>query len=217
MNDFVTKIWDSWREGGWTMVPLALVALALYGSSVKMLFDLSRRGFRKVRETNLREMVQDPSKARGDLGEIVRYTQDDVRSLEEISTRFAEVTSAQIPEIDRKLGFVNVLVSTAPLLGLLGTVLGMLVTFQAISSGGTKMVDAMARGISEALITTEMGLLVALPGMILAYMVRRRRNEYAGVLATLESLTLRKFRVSFSGMTGVFYKKDGELAGAGIE
>ena len=53
-----------------------------------------------------------------------------------------------------------------------------------------KTADLIASGISEALITTEMGLLVALPGYALAYLVKARRDEYEAFLARLESFTL---------------------------
>jgi biopolymer transport protein ExbB/TolQ len=94
---------------------------------------------------------------------------------------------------------VIVLVSAAPLMGLLGTVLGMLTTFEGIAAGGGRMVDGIARGISEALITTEMGLLIALPGLVLSYWVRRKRNDYVAFLARLESLTLQHHRRRFEG------------------
>jgi biopolymer transport protein ExbB len=208
MNELWLKILASWRDGGWVMVPLALVAIGLYASALRALLELSARGFRNLSEDRLRNLVFKPAAAEGNLAEIVRYTQDDVKSLEEISARFSEVSAAELPCIDRRLGIIQVLVGAAPLLGLLGTVLGMLTTFSAIAAGGSRMVDAMAKGISEALITTEMGLLVALPGMILAYLLRRRRNEYAAVLATLESFTLRKFRKELGGMTAIFTRKD---------
>jgi biopolymer transport protein ExbB len=212
MNEIGHRIVESWKDGGWTMIPIALVALGLYSGAIRVLSELSRRGFRKLSEPVLQQMVDRPETAAGNLGEIVRYTQEEVTSLDEIANRFSEVTAAEIPHIDRRVTWINVLVAAAPLLGLLGTVLGMLVTFNAIAAGGSSMVDAMAGGISEALITTEMGLLVALPGMILVYLVRRRRNEYAGVLATLESMTLRKHRQNFHGMTGYYVRAPGSRA-----
>jgi len=75
----------------------------------------------------------------------------------------------------------------------------MLTTFRGIALGGGKMVDTIARGISEALITTEMGLLIALPGLILSYWVRRKRNDYVAFLARVQSLTLQQFRRPRSG------------------
>ena len=210
MENMLVKIWRSWVDGGSVMIPLAIVAIGLYAGGFNLLAYLKRRRFTPASEAQLREWVEHPDRAEGEVGEIIRYTQDGVRSLNDISKRFEEVTAAKIPEVDRRLVFLNVLVAAAPLLGLLGTVMGMLVTFKAIAQGGGKTVDAMAGGISQALITTEMGLLIALPGMFIAYLVRRRRNEYVGFLASLESISLRHFhrQFHFHGMTRVFTRSD---------
>lgn len=206
LTSMLQRIWESWVAGGWTMIPIALVALTLYASGVHLLTTLNRRTVGRVRDEDIRAWVVNPDQAPGELAEVLRYTQDDVSSLDDAANRFKEVEATRVPDLDRRLASVNVLVGAAPLLGLLGTVLGMLVTFRAIAVGGGTMVDAMAKGISEALITTEMGLLVAVPGMVLAYMIRRKRNEYVGLLARLESFTLRHLRVRLHGMTRVFVR-----------
>jgi biopolymer transport protein ExbB len=210
MTNILEKVWSSWVDGGWTMIPLAAVAMGLYAGGFHLLLYLKRRRFEPASQSQILQWVRQPETAEGEVGEIIRYTQDGAKSLNEISKRFAEITAAKVPEVDRRLVFLNVLVAAAPLLGLLGTVLGMLTTFRAIATGGGKTVDAMAVGISEALITTEMGLLIALPGMLLAYLIRRRRNEYVGFLASLETVTLRHFRrqFQFHGMTRVFKRSD---------
>ncbi|MBX3734468.1 MAG: MotA/TolQ/ExbB proton channel family protein [Verrucomicrobiae bacterium] len=210
METPLLKIWHSWHAGGWTMIPIALVAAGLYITGIHLWFFMQRRRFARVEPEQLRQWVQNPSTAEGEVGEVVRYTQDGVNSLPAISSRFAEVMNARIPDVDRRITTLNVLVAAAPLLGLLGTVLGMLVTFRGIAAGGGKTVDVMAQGISTALITTEMGLLVALPGMLIVYLVKRSRNQYVAFLTSLESLTLRHFRSvhSMHGMTRVFTRKD---------
>lgn len=76
--------------------------------------------------------------------------------------------------LDRYLSVIGVLAKTAPLLGLLGTVLGMITTFDIISFYGTGNAKAMAGGISEALITTQTGLLVAIPGLYMSNFLKRR-------------------------------------------
>jgi biopolymer transport protein ExbB len=106
------------------------------------------------------------------------------------------VLASKFPAIQRQLMFMNVLISAAPLLGLLGTVLGMIHTFQAIASGGGKLTEAMASGISEALITTEVGLLIAIPGLFVTYVIRRRQHEYEAFLGKLESFTVQHLRMS---------------------
>jgi biopolymer transport protein ExbB len=80
-------------------------------------------------------------------------------------------------ELARSLSSISVLATVAPLLGLLGTVIGMIETFNVISVFGTGNAKAMAHGISVALITTETGLLVAIPGVFLAAMLWRRSKR----------------------------------------
>jgi biopolymer transport protein ExbB len=75
------------------------------------------------------------------------------------------------------LSVIGVLAAIAPLLGLLGTVTGMIATFDVLAVFGTGNARAMAGGISEALITTQTGLLVAIPGLYMkGFLDRRVRN-----------------------------------------
>ena len=87
--------------------------------------------------------------------------------------------------LDRYLGLIGVLARVAPLLGLLGTILGMMRTFTIISLFGTGNPKAMAAGISEALITTQTGLLVAIPGLYMYGFLARRADNLKHRLASL--------------------------------
>ena len=105
--------------------------------------------------------------------------------------RIDEVRLALLSLIDRRSQFVKTLVAAAPLLGLLGTVLGMLQTFFGIStSGGGETAGVVASGISEALVTTQTGLTIALPGLFIVMLIQRKRQALEAQLARLESLTL---------------------------
>ena len=77
----------------------------------------------------------------------------------------------------RHIGAIAVLAAVAPLLGLLGTVGGMITTFTVIAKFGTGNAKALASGISEALITTQTGLVVAVPGLFLASYLQRRSDR----------------------------------------
>ncbi len=80
-------------------------------------------------------------------------------------------------DIDRMLCLIGVLAGIAPLLGLLGTVVGMMGVFDVIAMFGTGNAKAMAGGISEALITTQTGLFVAIPGLYMwNFLARRAEN-----------------------------------------
>jgi biopolymer transport protein ExbB len=95
----------------------------------------------------------------------------------------------QIPLLWRHINTLLMLSSVAPLLGLLGTVAGMISTFEVIGQFGTGNAQALAGGISQALITTETGLLIAVPGLFAAYMMRRRiRREHQKLLGLKEAV-----------------------------
>lgn len=72
------------------------------------------------------------------------------------------------------LSTVVVLGTIAPLLGLLGTIMGMITTFEAVSDFGLGNARAMAEGISEAMITTRTGLIIAIPGLLVAHFIKRK-------------------------------------------
>jgi biopolymer transport protein ExbB len=79
--------------------------------------------------------------------------------------------------VERYIKSIAILATVAPLLGLLGTVSGMITTFLVIATSGTGDAKALASGISEALITTQTGLVVAVPGLFLANYLRRRTDK----------------------------------------
>ena len=87
------------------------------------------------------------------------------------------------PKLERFLPFIAVTAGTAPLLGLLGTVTGMITTFKLITIFGTGDAKSLSTGISEALITTEFGLIVAIPSLIFHALLSRKAK---GVLGSME-------------------------------
>ena len=108
-----------------------------------------------------------------------------------LQLKLDEAVLAEMPALERGNGVIKLLAATSPLLGLLGTVTGMILTFQAISLFGTGDPKLMAGGISQALVTTVLGLVVAIPLLfshsVIAYMARsivqRLDEQCAGVLA----------------------------------
>jgi biopolymer transport protein ExbB len=195
MQENTLDVFNILIDGGWVMIPLFILGLIIYGLGLSIILFFRKTDFRKATPELVRTWVEDPSKAEGQVGEILRYAQDDVESLEQIQTRFEEVRLSEIPRINLSIVVLSVLVNAAPLMGLLGTVLGMLTTFQGISMGGAeKTTDLVAKGISEALITTQMGLFLAIPGYFLVYNVKAKRASFESFLVRLESLTLQEFK-----------------------
>ncbi len=93
--------------------------------------------------------------------------------------------------LDGRIAVIGVLAGIAPLLGLLGTVLGMIETFQVISVFGTGNARAMAGGISVAMITTQAGLLVAIPGLLMSNRLRRSSDQLKNVVDESAALMMR--------------------------
>ncbi|MEQ1843051.1 MAG: MotA/TolQ/ExbB proton channel family protein, partial [Verrucomicrobiales bacterium] len=91
------------------------------------------------------------------------------------------------PPLQRGLPLIAIAAATAPLLGLLGTVTGMMETFRLITVFGSGDARQLASGISEALITTEYGLVVAIPALILHALLSRKVQ---GVKSTMEMTSL---------------------------
>ena len=96
---------------------------------------------------------------------------------EDLEERLNEAVLSQLPKLDSFLSVLSVSAGAAPLLGLLGTVMGIIKTFEMIGIYGTGDANRMAGGISEALVTTEIGLIVAIPALIWHAILNRRLRK----------------------------------------
>ena len=98
------------------------------------------------------------------LGRVLKvYENNPYSDPDTLELKLAEAIIKEKPRLERFIPMLKIIAVAAPLLGLLGTVIGMIVTFQSITLFGTGDPKLMAGGISQALITTVLGLLVALP------------------------------------------------------
>ena len=191
MEVSLQKIFEIWLSGGWVMVPLFLLSFLLYTQAFRLVLSIMDTKLPSNEEFAWREWVLKPEKAKGKIKEIIFYTQKNTQSIEHVRMRFDEIRITQLATIQQQLKFVKCLVAAAPLLGLLGTVLGMLQTFLGIStSGGVETAAVVASGISEALVTTETGLTIALPALFMVMFIQRQTHQEEAKLARLESLTL---------------------------
>ena len=187
----VTEIFGIWGSGGWVMIPLCLLAILIYTTGFEMFLFLRSFDLKIGANQNLKTWILDPEQAPKQAKEIIRYTQENVSASKHLKNRFEEIEQNILHKTDRKLIFLNTLIASAPLMGLLGTVMGMLGTFSAISSGGgSETVDMVAAGISEALITTQTGLFIALPGIFLVLVIQRQKSAIASGILRLESQSL---------------------------
>ena len=189
------RIWTIWLSGGWLMIPLFLLAVLLYTNAFQLVMYVRRIHLDGSKDMLWWDWVRKPEMAEGRVGEIIEYTQADVSSAKQVRNRFDAIRLSLVDLIDRRAKFLATLVAAAPLLGLLGTVMGMLQTFFGIStSGGSETAGVVAAGISEALVTTQTGLTLALPGLFIVMVIQRQRHKLEAQLARLESLTLNHLR-----------------------
>ena len=115
-----------------------------------------------------RQMDSEEPNESNPLGRIQQtYEAHKGEDLETLQLHLDDAVLKELPPLERGLNLVKVLAAVAPLLGLLGTVIGMIVTFQAITLFGTGDPKLMAGGISQALITTVLGLIAAVPLLLL--------------------------------------------------
>ncbi|MFO1078666.1 MAG: MotA/TolQ/ExbB proton channel family protein [Planctomycetota bacterium] len=178
-----------WVSGGWCMPPLALLAFATFALGIHIQLRLREKEFRAVPEAEWRRWIAVPSRREGPIGRILSSVTG-TGSIERQAIAFADVRATELVPFTRDLKVMKICVAAAPLIGLLGTVTGMLGTFDALASGagGDKTMGLVAKGISEALVTTETGLVVALPGLFFRYLLGRKFDEYGAFLAHLETV-----------------------------
>jgi biopolymer transport protein ExbB len=109
-------------------------------------------------------LVTDKISTDNPLGRILSvYDDNETIDPESLELKIDEAILREVPQLEKYHSIVKVFAAIAPLLGLLGTVVGMIVTFQALTLFGTGDPKLMAGGISQALVTTMLGLIVAIP------------------------------------------------------
>lgn len=181
-------LWEHIQKGGPVMVPIfALAAVSLLVALYKWV-GLSL--FRKPSRPRVRELIaavergeadKAQATAKGLKGQIGRMLEAGVAHLnypreliEEVM--YERVLSTKL-KLQRLLPFIAITAAAAPLLGLLGTVTGIISTFKMITVKGTGDVQVLSGGISEALVTTEFGLIVAIPSLLLhAFLSRKAKG-----------------------------------------
>jgi len=115
-----------------------------------------------------RQLEDDTARVNNALGRILKVAEDHPElDTDGLDLKLDEAILKERPAIERGLPLLKIISMVAPLLGLLGTVTGMIIVFQAITVYGAGDPKAMAGGISSALVTTVLGLVVAIPMLLL--------------------------------------------------
>ena len=120
-------------------------------------------------------------------GVIQRGVEMDKADADEVEEALYEEYLRAMPPLERGLPLIAIASATAPLLGLLGTVTGMIHTFKLINIFGTGDAKSLSSGISETLVTTEFGLAVAIPALIMHALLSRK---ISGIRNSIEMASL---------------------------
>ena len=166
------------------MFPLFLLTIIIYGNAFNLLFRLRRNILIRYR-IDKRTESEIESDQSPELNRVKNLLLSGTADRKQINRHFEQIRSASIPLLQRRIRFLAILVSSAPLLGLLGTVMGMFSTFSGMSAEDRSF-DLIIEGISEALITTQTGLLIAIPSMAMLSFIRQRRKTLVLAIDRLE-------------------------------
>ena len=201
------KLRQFFKDGGIIMYPIvALFAIGLLIALWRFVW-LMVRGFGGIANRRVLKALKAgdidtarslAAKTHGEVGKVLRTVlSKNYAGREGAEKALEELFSADVPKLESGLTWISVIAATAPLLGLLGTVMGMIELFDVITMHGTSDPKLLAGGISIALVTTEAGLIVAIPLQLLhTFLVNRAdavrsRMESAG-LAVLNALWIKE-------------------------
>ncbi len=176
------------QAGGWLMIPIILssvIALAIVGERFWSLQreriipkNLVAQIWQWYKTDKLDTQHIQALRASSPLGRVLAAGLMNRFHPREIMKESIEETGRQVVlELERYLNMLGTIASITPLLGLLGTVIGMIKVFAAITTQGVGNPSVLAGGISEALITTAAGLVVAIPSLMFYRFFRRRVDE----------------------------------------
>jgi biopolymer transport protein ExbB len=179
------------RQGGWPMIPLGVCSLLALAIIIERAFALRRH---RIIEAPVLQVIGihgstvDPGPALAVCertgGPLARIVTEVIRSRELDHHQAIEKLHAagriQVERLERGLTLLEIIAGISPLIGLLGTVLGMLSVFQTITREGLGDPALLADGIGEALVTTVAGLCVGIPALAFHTLFTKRVDQLAG-------------------------------------
>lgn len=152
-------------HGGWDSIETAICALQAGQPACRLTLPLEGKNF-------VGRLLQSP---------IINQRLD----RQSFEAQVIPILKNETVMFERSMRVVVALAASMPLLGLLGTVLGMIETFGALTDHSITEVDALAGGISQALITTQAGLIIAVPVLLVHGLIRSRINNYLSTASVL--------------------------------
>jgi len=185
-------MWELVKAGGWLMLPLVLCSIFMVAISLERFIRLKKslilpKALLMCPGQNANQVMQklnvDKSLQGSTLGRVFAAGAASQQQTEQYARAQMEVVASQeIGYLERNINFLGTLSAVAPLLGLLGTVIGIIESFLMIDVGTTSDPVLMMPGISKALITTAAGMLIAIPALFAHRYFQRLVQEYVAEL-----------------------------------
>lgn len=172
------------RAGGWLMVPIIGCSILALAITVERFINLRRRKvlppgllasiWETLKSGNMTAEKLRAIKRESPLGSILAAGLNNSKSGREIMKESMEEEAGNVVhQLERFLNALGIIAAITPLMGLLGTVVGMIHVFAEIMQVGTGNANVLAGGISQALVTTAAGLLIAIPALVVYRMLQR--------------------------------------------
>ena len=188
------------QAGGWLMLPIILCSMAVVGIALERFWTLNPAKIAPrhllaqvwgwIKNNQLDAQRLKDLKQGSELGKILAAGLSNSRHGRDVmKDSIQEAASEVVHTLEQYLGALGTIAAIAPLLGLLGTVIGMIKVFTTITLQGTGNAGALAGGISEALVTTAAGLCVAIPAMV-AHRYFTRKVDSIVVIMEQEAIKL---------------------------
>lgn len=185
---------DMLSAGGWAMVPLGILSVATVGFSVFNFISIRRSNFiddSVIEDLDAAVSAMDIEKAHeicknnpSPVTNTFNFGLDQVRhdnfSTEAVEKAFDNASTKELSGAFIVVSYLSIIAAIAPMVGLLGTVSGMVKAFNSIATQGMGKPELLADNISEALITTASGMAIAIPAMFFFFFFR---NRYGKIVA----------------------------------
>ena len=191
-------MWELIQKGGITMYPIILLSVIALAVFLERLISLRKEKYvpkafyeqlvSLLKKRNINEAVE---VCKVNKSALARISETIITNTDLPLSRLLEVAEesgrSEVSKLDKFLPSLQTIVAIAPLLGLLGTVLGMIKIFDVIALQGTGSAEALSSGIAEALITTAAGLVVAIPAQIFYFIAKARADAIGAALEKASS------------------------------
>jgi len=199
----MTEVWQFLVKGGIMMIPLAICSILGLAIVIEKAFSLRRKKVIVPEIVNVLEDIKGPDdvglalsiceRHQGPFANVIREGLEN-RKLpkDEIKEALEDQGRQEVHTLERGLVILDTIAGIAPLLGLLGTVIGILKVFNVIAELGVGQATALSGGISEALITTIMGLSIGIPAVVVYNYFTNKAEELVLEIEKHSSALLKK-------------------------